>query len=159
MFDYIEQVSDDYYQVGKDIIQDCKDRPLRASIIASILGGSVVAFKTNPTLEDYYDQLIFGQNEMSLVDPCVRRPSSYEYLFDQWHLTNGGNIRRLNLLFFSVLWRADFPRTSGLYAANCKYLQPKYSSYLTERVIDIGFFNQWLHLAQALKDFDVNPLE
>lgn len=159
MFDYLEQVSDDYYAVGKDVIQDCKDRPVRASIIASFLTGSVIAFKTNPTMESYYDQLIVNQNEMVMVNPIVRNTFSYDYLFNQWQMSNTSSLRRLNLLFFSILWKADFPHSSGLYTANCKYLQPKYISYLTEKVVDIGFLGRWWILAQSLKDFDINPDE
>lgn len=159
LFDYFEQVFDDYYHVGKDVIQDCKDRPVRAGIISSFLVGSVVAFKTNPTLESYYDQMILEQNEMCLVDPTVRNASSYNYLFNQCQLSNQGSLRRLNMLFFSILWRAEYPRLSGLYVANCKYLEPKYISYLTERVVDVGFLGRWWILAQSLEDFDVNPEE
>ena len=160
VFDFGEAVADDYYHVAKDVIQDAKDRPLMASLVAAALAAGYTAYRTNPDERCFRDQLITYVHDMGMVDPVIRHPPAYEHVHHLYDVWNEGRLRRLNLIFLSILWQHDYARQCGHYLSQCQYTQPRLSSFLTGgRILDVGIFGRWRVLDHKLLDYDVNPEE
>lgn len=159
MFDFYSNLFDDYYQVTRDVIQDAKDFPLKATVVASSLTTLFVAYKTNPTENDFYDQLNEANDEMGLIDPVVRNESCYQHLFTVNEARNQRILRHFNFTFLSLIWTHDYPKNFGQYKNHCIYLQPSYMSYITERIVDVGIFGRWRILDYKTRNFDINPNE
>lgn len=160
IFDFYETLFDDYYHVAKDAIQDGKDRPVRTGIIFTSLAAAYTAYKTNPDERCFSDQLIEYTDEMGLVDPTIRNKSSYNHVHHLYKVWNENRLRRLNLIFFSILWQDDYPAKSGHPFAQCQYLKPTFSSFFsTDRILDVGIYGRWRILDRRLTDYDVNEEE
>lgn len=159
VFDFYETLIDDYYNVAKDVMQDAKDKPVKATLVAGMLATSYAAYRTNPDQRCFADQLVQYVHDMGMVDPPIRHQAAFDHVHQMYRIWNERRMRRLNFIFFSVLWQDDFPPDSGHYLSQCQYLKPRITSFLTERVIDVGAFGRWRFLDHKLADYDVNPDE
>lgn len=156
---YLESLWFDYKSVAEDTWASCKRRPVRASIVLSVMGLGGLAVKRQPSLVDFNDQLLAAQNQLIILSDAIRNPYSNQYVQDCVQLINSRRLNHWNLIFFSLLYETDYNADSGLYPAKCQYLTPSYWSILTERVIDVGVWGNWLNLRKRMKDFDINPDE
>lgn len=159
VFDFYANVFDDYYHVAQDVIQDAKDFPRKAVIVGASLSTLFFAYKTNPSHNDFNDQLNQANVELGLVDPVIRNESSYQHVHSLNDVRNQRILRHFNLLFISFMWAQDYPSNCGLYNSQCQYLQPSYLSYITDRIVDVGLFGRWRILDYKLRGYDVNPNE
>lgn len=150
---------EDYKGVVVDTIQDSKNRPLKASIYGSAVGFLVYAGFTNPDEQSFRQHLISSYNEMGLVHASVRNPPAYEHICHLNQLDSERVLKPLSLGFVSFVFREDYNAKCGLYASQCEFLQPTYLSYLTERIVDVGFLGKWWIIEKKIKDYDVNPSE
>jgi hypothetical protein len=159
VFDFYETILDDYYNVAKDVIRDAKDRPIKAAIVTSGIVTAAVAYKTNPDERCFTDQIISYVHDMGMVDPSVRHKPAYDHVHEMYTIWNQRRMRRLNLIFFSLMWQDDHTPDSGHYLSQCSYLKPSIASFFRDRVVDIGAFGRWRMLDHKLIDYDVNPSE
>ena len=60
-------------------------------------------------------------------------------------------LRHLDLLFLSVIWRADHHRRANNYEAVCKHLRPHPSTWI-DRIEDVGSWGRWHRLETVSKD-------
>jgi hypothetical protein len=95
---------------------------------------------------------------MVLVGDPIRNPQAVSHLKFLETCYNKDVIRTLNLGIINFMWISDYGKSSGLYQAQCEYLEPKILTF-HERIVDIGFLGQWWILQRTMKDFDVNPSE
>lgn len=158
-FDFFVNSYMDYTSVGKEIIQDARNRPLKACAIGSGLFTLYIAFKTNPNETIFHDQLVTTYVEMGLVDSIVRNPSSYDHAHELTRCENERILKRINLAFFSLMFEKPVNDNCSIYAARCSYLKPSYLDYIRNRVLDIGCFNTWWILKYKTVDYDINPEE
>ncbi|GBN19536.1 hypothetical protein AVEN_10001-1 [Araneus ventricosus] len=148
----------DYKSVGMDVINGAKERPKKAVLIASGLGVMFGALITNPDKHSFYDQHAKNSSALIVVSDPIRNPAAEEHITYLTRCENQGLLRRTDLLFFSLMWVADYDNNCDVYAKQCKYLRPKFLTFY-QRIIDVGLFGMWLNLKLKMKDFDINPSE
>ncbi|XP_055950245.1 mitochondrial import inner membrane translocase subunit Tim29-like [Argiope bruennichi] len=148
----------DYKSVGMDVIQGSKERPKKAVLITSGLGIMFGALITNPDEQSFYDQHIKNSSTLVMVTDPIRNPAAEEHITYLTRCENQGLLRHTNLLFFSLMWVADYDKNCDIYAQQCKYLRPKFLTFY-QRIVDVGLFGRWLNLKFKMKDFDINPNE
>ncbi|XP_012277450.1 mitochondrial import inner membrane translocase subunit Tim29 [Orussus abietinus] len=148
----------DYRDVAIDITKDCKDRPIRASIYFSFLGGLYYLSKHNPDEVSFRDAVIQNASKLVQVGEMVRNPASTEHLMWIEQCYNERTIRCLNLGIMSLIWVDNYDKMCALYKATCPYLQPRYITF-HQRIIDVGFLDRWWILEDKMKDYDVNEAQ
>lgn len=156
---YLKNLANDYKSVALDTVQDCKDRPVKATLYGGLLSFLFAAYKTNPDEASFREQLIDAYVDMGLVNPVVRNPAAYEHVDHLNQLDSARVLKSINFAFFTLIVRLDYDPKCGVYVSQCDYLKPSYFSYLTERVVDVGVLGSWRVLNHKLRDYDVNPAE
>lgn len=159
MVNYGKNVLIDYRQAMRDIYTDSLANKPKAATYFSLIGLLTYLYKTNPHPNSFRNDLLNYQNLMALISEPIRNSNCYSHLHDLNTLDNQRRLHRINLIFLTVLVREEFSANLSVFEANCKYLQPTYLDYLTNRIVDIGIANKWILLEQKLKDFDINPNE
>jgi hypothetical protein len=158
-FGFWKQLAADYKQAAVDAVQDCRDRPYRSGLFATLAGSMYVLGRTNPSYNGFEDNLLTWQSDMCTVGDQVRNPAAYEHLLELSHLASQRQLKRLDLGVCTLVFRQDDDPSVATFAATCSYLKPSYWQYLSERVVDVGIFNRWIVLDRQLIDFDVNESE
>ena len=88
---------------------------------------------------------------MSVVcfDPESLFPSHVTiYLLAHSSLKETALLRHLDLVFFSIVWRADFHRRTNSYDAICKHLRPHPATWI-DRIEDVGSWGRWHRLEKV----------
>lgn len=148
----------DYKDVAIDVAKDCKERPVRAAIYSTLLGGCFYFSKHNPDEIMFRDKLIESSGKLIQVGEPIRNPVSVQHIRWLEQCYNEGITRRLNLGLFSLMWINNYDKDCFLYKAVCPYLKPKYLTF-HERIIDIGVLDKWWILETKMNDYDVNESE
>lgn len=155
---YWESVAKDYYEATLGIGTYVREHPIKSSLATAVAGCAYYCASTNPDERSYRSELLDCANSMLYVSPAVRNPSAVRRLEYLERCYNAGVVKRLNLLFFSVMWIDEFNDNVQAYKANCKYLKPSILS-VPERAVDFGFVNIWWNLRKTMVDYDINPEE
>lgn len=132
-----------------------KGKPVKSSIYGTFAVFLYGCAKTNPGSRDFSEQLKQSQGLISLVASDSQNPESVEYLKRLERSQNNETLRITSIGFFSLMWLDDKAASLSTFDAKCEYLQPQLSTF-HERIIDIGWFNNWWNLSKKLKDYDVN---
>jgi len=159
LVNYGQNVLKDYRQAIQDTYTDAIEKPRKSYVYLSLIGLLTYLYKTNPESNSFKAEVINYQNLMSLVGEPIRNVDCYNYLNNLNDLDNQRLLEKFNLLFLTIFVRKEFSSNLKIYPANCKYLQPSYLDYLSNRIVDVGIANKWILLDKKLKDFDVNPDE
>lgn len=155
---FLGRLLTDYKIAGAEIIEDGKQTPRKTIAILAGLAALFGAMKTNPDEYSFRDQLVLRTNELAMISDEIKNPLSDNHIRYLTTCYNQGLIRRLNLIFFSVMWVGDYNSDCNLYAAECSYLKPRYVTFY-DRVIDVGLYGQWWNMNRKMKDMDINPDE
>lgn len=155
---YWESLAKDYYEATVGIGTYVKSNPIKSSLATAITSCAFYCIKTNPDENNYRSEVLDCTNSILYISPAVRNPFAVQHLEHLEKCYNKGVVKRLNLLFFSVIWIDEFNDNIKIFKANCKYLKPSILS-VYERAIDIGFLNVWWNLKKIMVDYDVNPEE
>jgi hypothetical protein len=154
--DYLKLVFNDYKQVLTDVRNDARDRPLKASIIGSVIGLLGYCVARNPDECDLRQQLIDSQNNLSTVPKSIINRSSCDHVLELSQLLNEKLVSYQSLGLFSVIYLRDCSPNCCLFYNQCQYLRPKLKSYLWERILDIGFVGKFRVLDNKMIDYDIN---
>jgi hypothetical protein len=141
--------------VSKDTAKFMVANPVRSTIYVTGLTTAVTLFKTNPTLNDFMDQLRSAQNSVSLVYSDGQNPNTVKYLRFIEKSKNNDTLRYTSFYLFSILWNHDYPKSLSTAEAQCKYLQPELSTFHT-RIVDFGIFGKWRNIEKQMIDYDIN---
>ncbi|OXU24874.1 hypothetical protein TSAR_011918 [Trichomalopsis sarcophagae] len=152
---YWKNLYTDYKEVALDIVKECRERPIKASIYATIAGGSYYCAKHNPDEVSFREQLISSSLKIGLVGEPIRNPVSVFYTKWLEQCYNEGIIRRLNLGVISFVWLDNYDKGCALYKTVCPYLKPRYVTFY-QRIVDVGFLDNWWILDNSMTDYDVN---
>lgn len=155
---YWESVAKDYYEATIGIGTYTKENPIRSLLATGITGCAYYCASTNPDEHSYRSELLDCANSMLYISPSVRNPTAVQKLEYLEKCYNASVVKRLNLLFCSVMWIDEFNDNIQAYKANCKYLKPSILS-VHKRAVDIGFLNTWWSLKKIMIDYDINPEE
>ncbi|XP_063787360.1 mitochondrial import inner membrane translocase subunit Tim29 [Pseudophryne corroboree] len=148
----------DYGEACKDIVVGAKERPGKAATYLSLLAGVGVCSSTAPSEDSFQCCLLEASASLLLLSPWTRSGKSDQHVQRLIELRNGGRLRYVNLLLFSLVYEAPYDPECDLYASQCSHLQSRWSDF-PHRVLDIGFFGHWWLLQNKMKDFDVNEEE
>lgn len=152
---YWKSLMIDYRDVFVDVGKQMKEKPVRASIYATLAGSAVYCCKQNPNETDFIDRLRLYNADMMMVHHSCHNPISSQYLTFLERCYNEGIVRRLNLGVCSLLWIDNYDKAICLYKATCKHLKPELLNW-HQRVIDVGFLDKWWKLDEKMTDYDVN---
>ncbi|XP_058448507.1 mitochondrial import inner membrane translocase subunit Tim29 [Malaya genurostris] len=145
----------DYKEVVVDTGRTMRQRPIRSGIYLTLLGSGYYCCAHNPDETDFLEKFHKCGNELSLVHLSCQNPETTAHILFLQRAFNEGIIRRISLGVVSFIWLSDFDRGVTIYKAICPYLQPKYATF-HERIIDVGFNDEWWILKQKMKDYDIN---
>ncbi|XP_012532324.1 mitochondrial import inner membrane translocase subunit Tim29 [Monomorium pharaonis] len=148
----------DYKDVAFDVAKDCRERPVRAAMYITLLGGCFYAGQRNPDETMFRAQLVQNSLKLIQVGEPIRNPISVQHINWLQQCCNEGLIRRLNLGIVSLIWLDNYDKDCFLYKTVCPYLKPRYMTFY-ERIVDIGFLEKWWILEKKMKDYDVNEAE
>lgn len=140
--------------VGVEAAKTIRSKPLKSSIYGSIGAFVIGCCKTNPDERNFVEQLQQSEHLVALVTPELQNPRAVNYLRMLERSRNQGILRITSLGLFSIMWLDDNSSNLSTYDAKCEYLKPEYKTF-HERIIDIGWCNNWWNLDKKLKDYDV----
>ncbi|CAL1589232.1 unnamed protein product [Knipowitschia caucasica] len=155
---WIRSMFSDYKEACREVAVGARERPLKATVYVSLLGGAYACFYTKPDQSSFYAALLDRSNQLALLSPWIRNAASDRHvqsLMQQW---NQGRLRHLGLGLCSLIYSTDFDPQSALYEASCSNLAVRWRD-LPHRVLDVGFAGRWWLLERSMEDFDVNEDE
>ncbi|GFS70444.1 uncharacterized protein NPIL_421211 [Nephila pilipes] len=148
----------DYKSFVLEIRDGCVNRPKKALLITTGFATLIGAMQTNPNEHSFFDQHAKNSSALIMVAEPIRNPAVEEHVTYLNRCINQGLLRRMDLLFFSLMWVADYHKECNIYSTQCKYLRPDFLTFY-ERIVDVGVFGSWINLILKMKDFDINPNE
>lgn len=159
---YWKGVATDYKEALKELKQSCREKPLKASIIGSAFISAWYANRHNPDEKSFNDLLVKVNNDLTMVSELCRNNTSMQHQFEIVRAQNAGVLRHWNLGLFSIIWRDNYNTDFGHVKAKCKYLTVGYTDILfneRERIVDVGFLDNWWFTNKAMEEYDVNQDE
>ncbi|XP_029584428.1 mitochondrial import inner membrane translocase subunit Tim29 isoform X1 [Salmo trutta] len=151
-------MSRDYKEACREIVVGAWERPIKASIYLSLLGGAGTCVYTNPDGASFETTVLDTANQLGLLTPWIRSGTSDGYVQKLAKLRNEGRLRHLSLGMVSLTYFADYNPDASLYEAQCSNLSVPWRELHT-RVLDVGFAGRWWILDHKMKDYDVNDEE
>ncbi|KAJ8254220.1 hypothetical protein COCON_G00208320 [Conger conger] len=145
----------DYKEACREVVVGSWERPFKASVYVSLLGGAWACYLTNPDDASFETSLLESANRLGLLSPWIRSGTSDGHVQGLVRLRNEGRLRHASLGVASLTYRADYDPTASLYEARCSFLSVPWAE-LWDRVLDVGFAGRWWFLDARMKDHDVN---
>lgn len=155
---YWQSLAKDYYESTVGIGTYIKQNPIKSSLATAIASCAYYCTSTNPDEHNYRSEIVENANSMLYISPAIRNPAAVRHLEYLEKCYNSGVVKRLNMIFFSIIWIDEFNDSIQAYKANCKYLKPTIFS-IHKRAVDIGFLNIWWNLKKVMTNYDINPEE
>lgn len=151
-------MASDYKDACRDIFVSARERPLKASAYVALVGGAWASFQTKPDRCSFETELLERCNQLGLLSPWIRSPTSDGHVQSLVKLRNEGRLRHVSLGLFSLVFRYDHDPDVALYEAQCSNLSVPWKE-LPERLLDVGFAGRWWILDSKMSDYDVNDEE
>lgn len=148
----------DYKEACKETVVGAWERPLKASVYLSLLGGAWGCFYTKPDRSSFDAALLERSNQLCLLSPWIRSATSDGHVQSLVKLRNEGRLGHASLGLLSVVYSTDYDPDTTLYEAQCSNLSVPWRE-LPRRVLDVGFAGRWWILDSKMKDYDVNEGE
>ncbi|KAK3090068.1 hypothetical protein FSP39_008932 [Pinctada imbricata] len=158
MSNYFYNIYHDYKTAGLETLQDCKEKPVKATVYIGSLLTLFTLYKTNPRESDYEEALIEGTNEMLLIGKDIRNPNTDKYLFSILDAKRDRRLRYTSLLFFSIVYFDTCSSDAKIFEGTCKLVKPHWTEF-HRHIADVGVFNRFIYLNKAMIDYDVNTDE
>ncbi|XP_070778651.1 mitochondrial import inner membrane translocase subunit Tim29 isoform X2 [Enoplosus armatus] len=134
------------------------ERPVKASVYVTLLGGAWACFHTNPDQASFEAALLERSNQLGLLSPWIRSATADGHVQNLVKLRNDGQLHHASLGLLSVVYRTDYDPDATLYEAQCSNLSARWRE-LPQRMLDVGFAGHWWILNSKMKDYDVNEDE
>uniref|UniRef100_A0A3Q1GN89 Translocase of inner mitochondrial membrane 29 n=1 Tax=Acanthochromis polyacanthus TaxID=80966 RepID=A0A3Q1GN89_9TELE len=148
----------DYKEACREMVVGAWERPLKASVYGTLLGGAYACFYTKPDRTSFEADLLERSNQLGLLSPWIRSGTSDGHVQNLVKLRNEGRLRHASLGLLSLMYRSDYDPDVTLYEAQCSNLSVPWRE-LPQRVLDVGFAGRWWILDSKMKDYDVNEAE
>ncbi|CAG0892401.1 unnamed protein product [Darwinula stevensoni] len=150
---YWKGVLQDYKDVGKGIVLESKNRPLKTAIYGFGLAAVCYTIHANPNKQHFHDRVKEVANEIATLPEHLRNPRAVKRTDFLVKALRDGEVRVLSLGLFSLAWVDNHHPDCDLYWAQCRFLRPRYVTF-HERVVDVGFLGRWLVLEHWTSDYD-----
>ncbi|KAK1157596.1 mitochondrial import inner membrane translocase subunit Tim29-like [Acipenser oxyrinchus oxyrinchus] len=148
----------DYKEACRDVFAGARERPGKAALYLSLLGGAGAFCHWNPSEASFESSLLEASNTLLLLSPWIRSGDSDGHVQGLTKLRNQGRLRYQSLGLLSLVYEAPFHPDSSLYEARCQSLRPRWLHF-PSRVLDLGFCRRWWILERKMRDFDINEQE
>ncbi|XP_038626638.1 mitochondrial import inner membrane translocase subunit Tim29 [Tachyglossus aculeatus] len=148
----------DYAEACRDMAKAARERPGRAGVYATLVGGAALCSLQAPSESSFEVALLDASGTLLVLSPMTRNKAAEDHVQRLLWLRNRGQWRYLNLVFCSLLYEAPFAREAQLYQAQCDHLAPRWLEF-PGRLLDVGFLGRWWTLDAKMKDFDINEEE
>ena len=151
---YWKHLGIDYKDVFVGVLQQTKEKPIRAGLYGVTGYSAYKCIENNPSHLEFLEQLRYYNTDLVQVDQRCQKPESAEYITFLHRCYNENVVRYLNVGVMSFIWIDDYDKALGLYKSTCSYTQPEYLTF-HKRIVDIGFWNKWWILTNKMKNYDV----
>ncbi|XP_028254698.1 mitochondrial import inner membrane translocase subunit Tim29-like [Parambassis ranga] len=148
----------DYKEACREMVVGAWEKPLKASVYGTLLGGVLACFYSKPDRMSFEADLLERSNQLCLLSPWIRSGTSDGHIQTLVKLRNEGRLQHASLGVLSVMYRTDYDPDTMLYEAQCSNLSVPWRE-LPQRILDIGFVGHWWVLDSRMKDYDVNDEE
>ncbi|XP_070837550.1 mitochondrial import inner membrane translocase subunit Tim29 [Chaetodon trifascialis] len=148
----------DYKEACREMVVGAWERPVKASVYMTLLGGTWACFHTKPDQSSFEAVLLECSSQLGLLSPWIRNATSDGHVQSLVKLRNEGRLRHVGLGLLSLVYCADYDPDATLYEAQCSNLSVPWRE-LPQRVLDVGFVGRWWILDSKMKDYDVNEEE
>ncbi|XP_062295096.1 mitochondrial import inner membrane translocase subunit Tim29 [Scomber scombrus] len=148
----------DYKEAVREIFVGAWERPVKASVYMSLLGGAGACVYSKPDDSSFDATLLEYSNQLGLLSPWIRNGASDGHVQNLVKLRNDGRLRHTSLGLLSLVYHADYDPDTTLYEAQCSNLSVPWRE-IPGRMLDVGFAGRWWILDSKMKDFDVNEEE
>ena len=155
LINYLTMVKTDYREALREITDYGRRKPVKATLIYSLLGLGLYANQTNPDEKSYRENFIQNCQDLSQVGDPVRSPGAERLEDYVARAYNAGLLRRLDLVVCSLMWVDNQDPGMGVYSSQCQYLQPRWSD-MRYRIVDVGLFGDWWISSKKMLEYDVN---
>lgn len=152
---YWKNLYADYRAVAIDVVEDARQRPLKAVFMVSAAAAVTCCAISNPDEKSFKDQILRSASDLILVSPQQQNLISSEHMLHLRNKWNERRLRRLNLLLFSLMYEDKNSSSCCTYDSSCKYIDMSWFDF-KDHIIDVGFLNMWWILHHNMKDYDVN---
>lgn len=139
----------------QETIQDCKERPVKASIYISLLTFVGVLYKTNPSERDFRQELIEDAQEMLLIGEPIRNVKTDRYLCSLLEAQRDGRLKYQSLILFSFVYFDKLSHEADLFEARCNLIKPHWKDF-HKSIVEIGALGKFWNLRKAMIDYDIN---
>lgn len=148
----------DYKEACKDIVVGSRERPVKASVYVTLLGGAWACIHTKPDYSSFDAALLDRSTQLGLLSPWNRKGSSDGHVQSLIKLRNEGRLHHISLGLLSLVYYTDYDPNTTLYEAQCANLSARWRE-LPRQVLDVGFAGCWWILNSKMQDYDVNEEE
>lgn len=145
-----------FSDVGLESIKTMKSNPRKSAVYGSLGAFLCGCVLNNPDKDNFINQLLVTENFVGMVPETSQNPQAIKYLKYLNENLNKNTLRITSLGLFSVMWISDYSSNQATSDATCDYLSPEVSTFISTRVIDIGWWNNWWNLEKLTQDYDVN---
>ncbi|XP_030382574.1 mitochondrial import inner membrane translocase subunit Tim29 [Scaptodrosophila lebanonensis] len=147
----------DYSEVAVGVVKESYAKPKKALFYGTGIVALYQAAARNPGEEAFMTQLRHQSNRMITVAMKQQNPVSANYLLMLERAINQNKLRLLPLGIFTLVWVDLYDADDCTYPAICEYTSVSIWNF-HERVIDVGFWNQFWRLKWKMRNYDVNYL-
>ncbi|XP_062454451.1 mitochondrial import inner membrane translocase subunit Tim29 [Rhea pennata] len=148
----------DYAEAAREVAHGARRRPGRAAGCLALVAGVAACGAAVPGAGTFEAALLEAAGSLLLLSPRTRSGVAEGHVQHLLRLRDGGRLRYRDLVLLAVVYEAPFDAQAGLYAARCRYLQPRWRE-LPGRVLDVGFCGRWWVLHAKMRDCDINEEE
>lgn len=155
---WCRSLASDYKEACREMVVGAWERPVKASVYASLLGGAWVCFHTKPDQSSFEAALLDRSSQLGLLSPWIRNATCDGHVQSLVKLRNEGRLHHISLGLLSLVYCSDYDPDVKLYESQCSYLSVPWRE-LPQRMLDVGFIGRWWILDSKMKDYDVNDDE
>lgn len=148
----------DYKEACREMVVGARERPVKASVYVTLLGGAWACSHTKPDCSSFEAALLDRSAQLGLLSPWNRNGTSDSHVQSLVKLHNEGRLRHASLGLLSLVYYADYDPNITLYEAQCSTLSVRWRE-LPQRVLDVGFAGRWWILDSKMQEYDVNEEE
>ncbi|XP_010749346.3 mitochondrial import inner membrane translocase subunit Tim29 [Larimichthys crocea] len=148
----------DYKEACREVFVGAWERPVKASVYMTLVGGAWACFYTKPDQSSFEATLLERSGQLGLLSPWIRNGTSDGHVQNLVKLRNEGRLHHVSLGFLSLVYRTEYDPDATLYEAQCSNVSPRWREF-PQRILDVGFVGRWWILDSKMKDYDVNDEE
>ena len=158
--DYVYLMSHEYKEVLTSILVDCKQKPVKSSIISCGLACLLLLYQRNPSYNKFLSQLNAASCDLFSVGEPIRSPYCQQRLGQLSQMHRLQQLNYTSFVLFSILWHSDQNRDLKSYISTCKFLAIGWNQLFSEnRIVDFGIGGRWILIDTLMIDYDINELE